>query len=74
MITDRDMPSMSPPRHELAALADEIITDVRHYYGADIDDKLVRALRRDLIRTLLYVRDEAARGWLGSAIRRSADD
>src|SRR5580765_1764759 len=31
MISDRDMPSMSPPRHELAALADELMDDIRHH-------------------------------------------
>ena len=74
MISERDMPSLQPPRHLLAAIADEIMADIRHYYGSDLDDKLLRALRGDIIARLIYVRGEAARGWLGSALLRARGD
>jgi hypothetical protein len=68
-------PSMAPPRHELAALADELMADIRHYYGdASLDEKLARALRGDILARLVYVRKEAARNWLGSPIKRCVDD
>jgi hypothetical protein len=57
-----------PTQHELWALADEIMADIRHYYTpATLDEQHARALRSDIIRTLMQVRTEAGRAWLGSS-------
>jgi hypothetical protein len=73
-VSERDMPSMLPPRHELTAIADELVADIRHYYGVALDEKLARALRADIVARVLHVRKEAARAWLGSALTRGGGD
>jgi hypothetical protein len=69
MIDERDMPSMQPPRHELAAMADEIMAGVVTLEAQD-----ARRLRNRIMAALIYVRHEAARTWLGSALTRGRGD
>jgi hypothetical protein len=68
MTDESDMPSMLPPRHELAASAAEI-ADNSALEGDD-----ARRLRNRIFQALMYVRGEAARAWLGSALTRGRGD
>jgi hypothetical protein len=64
-----------PPQHDLAALADELVADIKHYYdGVSLDEQRARALRGDLIRVLTNVHLEASRAFLGSPLRRGRGD
>jgi hypothetical protein len=63
-----DMPSEQPPRHELAAIADKIMA------GVTLEAGDARRLRNRIFQALIYVRGEAARGWLGSALTRERGD
>jgi hypothetical protein len=68
MIDERDMPSMLPPRYELAAIADEIMA------GVTLEAHDARRLRNRIFQALIYVRGEAMRAWLGSALTRTRGD
>jgi hypothetical protein len=59
---------------ELAAIADKILADAQHYYGASLDAKAARAFHRDVMMRLFLVRAEAMQAWLGSAMRRGRGD
>jgi len=59
------MPSEQLPRHELAAIADEIVAGVKQYNGSPLAAGDARTLRNRILAALVYVRHEAARmGWL----------
>ena len=64
----------TPPWHELSAIADEIVTDARHYYGARLATPKAQALHLDIMMLLVRVRTEAGRAWLGSALTRGRGD
>jgi hypothetical protein len=53
-----------PPRHELSAIADEIMA------GVTLEAGDARRLRNRIFQALIYVRGEAGRAWLGSALTR----
>jgi hypothetical protein len=68
MSDERAMPSMLPPRHELSAIADEIMA------GFTLEAGDARRLRNRIFQALIYVRGEAGRAWLGSALTRGRGD
>jgi hypothetical protein len=57
-----------PPRHELSAIADEIMA------GFTLDAHDSRRPRNRIFQALIYVRGEASRAWLGSAMTRGRGD
>jgi hypothetical protein len=69
---ERDMPSEHPPRHELSAIADEIVAGIKQYNGSPLAAHDAKRLRNRIFQALIYVRGEAARAWLGAAMTRGA--
>jgi hypothetical protein len=69
MTDERDMPSEQPPRDELSAIADEIMAGFVTLEAHD-----ARRLRNRIFQALIYVRGEAERAWLGSALTRGRGD
>jgi hypothetical protein len=63
-----------PPQHEITALADEILAAVQEVTEGALSPRQVKALPTGIVVRLLYVRTEAGRSWLGSALTRGRGD
>ena len=59
---------------ELTAIADDLLADIRRYYGAVLDPQQERALRADILSRLTEVRAVTARVWQGLPLTRGRGD